>query len=1131
MMTAQCVWRVNRRVLGARVSMSLAAALSVFAGMQVRAQQRPAVAFVARHFTTLDQYDVLPDLRDAGFEVGALKWQAVSADSLKPFNAVVLTDIPPADERGRLPAWVDDAYAAIRDHIEAGGGCLACMGAGGWDRGRVAANVFLAPLGATLLDEQVTDPANRYRQTRGIRWRYSWTTAVTEHPVTAGVRTVFYPAWPWRADGQKTLYAPKLTDAWEVLVRGERSACSSRTGKHGILQEQPASYASAPPIAAVRAFGQGRAAVLALWPNWTFWGGRHPSMGGIVWDQGARGIPSDTGALCLGLLRWLAQPSLNAGTFGGYLTPENPPARPEQYVATPVDWAQVEFPEQPPREHWRVLAGARTATTGGQGTVEEYCEAAKAAGYRAVLFTERLDQLTPDAWEQLRRACAAATSREFLALPGLDYETVQGDQYVAFGEFDFPKPPGLAADGRRIDDTYNFWGGQMHHGFIAITRLRAHPDRDPQMLKNMTACAVHTYRNGKLLDDSLDHYLALDAQFHNLVPFVVHFVDSPAQVATAAASGLQNVWRVTDALDLRESITPHDQAGKLYWFNPHRAYLSSGPTLDYWDCINKMYWGPPAPGHDRFRARLAVSSAEEVQEVKVFDRGKLYLRFAGAERVCEREFPGYHDDQHVFHLLATDAAGGCLLSPGLRIRFSPAYVNQCGDHQNTIASSLQRNREGRMIYTTGTGRSVYAGWAPGWGAPCPVDPGDAFPPCWDGVITGKSGWAVTTVHLGDGMSEAGRSAAAANLYETAGPEVQILEQTVRCKYPEGTPQRRDCAPTYRTIPTEAIDYVVRQVTPTARFERAGVSFNEIIVTAKRDFVFGLKGDYSLAAFSISDFGSRPEGIGDHITLRLADGRTFNRVGPRGAKPWIVLGDMDVGCYVAAYPNPLGAGAIYPLAPMRCRATLTERLFGTTFGLSMEGTEAEKGDTWRIPFVAVAAPTTLEDGNQVFEDVRRTLGIGCAPAYAIETHRGTVSDTTARLLAEASDCAFAARLSKTTMPTDLFVQVTALNDAWTCAKQIGSNAPVPVTVSRGVGYTTVNLNQADVDLVVGHPVTCSDSRVRVVALWGTGTLDVFAHNPGKSPVTCTLETNTAFHGLVSGQERVTLSPGGSASVSW
>jgi hypothetical protein len=34
------------------------------------------------------------------------------------------------------------------------------MGAGGWDKSRVAANVVLQPWDMALLDEQVTDPAN-----------------------------------------------------------------------------------------------------------------------------------------------------------------------------------------------------------------------------------------------------------------------------------------------------------------------------------------------------------------------------------------------------------------------------------------------------------------------------------------------------------------------------------------------------------------------------------------------------------------------------------------------------------------------------------------------------------------------------------------------------------------------------------------------------------------------------------------------------------------------------------------------------------------------------------------------------------------------------------------------------------
>jgi len=1095
----------------------------------LHAQTRPAVGFVSRRFTYLEDYGTLQDLRDAGFEVGTIAWKDVNAQTLRPFNVVVLADIPPANERGQLQPRAAAACTALHKFIKAGGGCLASMGSGGWDKGRVAANVFLKPLDAELLDEQVTDPVNRHRQTRGIRWRYSWTTNIATHPATRDVQTVFFPAWPWRADGQKTLYAPRTGESWQVLVRGETSAYSSKTLERGILEDAPATFASIPPIAAARDFGKGRAAILALWPNWTFWGARHPSMEGIVWEGGARGIPSDTGKLCLNMLKWLSEPSVKSGVCGGHVTPDPPPVRPEKYPPKPVDWAKPDFPEQQPLRHFRVLAGARTSYSGGKGSVDAYCRAAKSAGYQAVLFAERLDQLTPQNWELLRKDCQEASSTDFLALPGIDYETLQGDEYVAFGEFDFPKPPGLAADGKHIDDTYNFWGSQMHHGFIAISRLKAHPNRDPQMLKNMTACAVHTYRDGELIDDSLDHYLALDAQFHNLVPLALHLLDDPAEVARAAQTGLQNVWRVRDALDLRESITPQDQAGKLYWFNPHRAYLSDGPRLDYWDCANKMNWGAPAPGHDRFRARFSVSSATAVREVRALNRGREHLRFSNDEPTCEREFPGFHDNQHVFHILATDDAGKRLLSPGIRIRFAKAYVNQCGDHQNTIASCLQRNLKGRMIYTTGTGRSVYAGWAPGWGAPCPVDPGDAFPPEWDGVATGKSGWATTTAFFSDGTSEAGRNAAASNLYEVAAPDVQILEQVVKHKYPKGTPQRRDCAPTYRTIPTEFIDYTVRQVTPTARFGRAGVSYNEIIVTAKRDFVFGLKGGRSIAAFAFSDFASRKEGVGDHITLRLANGQTLNRVGPRGAEPWHKEAGMAVGNYMAAYPNPMGAGAIYPLAPMRTKTTLTEKLAATTFGLDMAGVKAKKGQVWRLPFMAVAAPTALEQGNQVFEDIRRTLGIGCRPAYTLKTERGTVTDTTGRLRAKAENSAFAATFSQTTMPVDLLVLIDGLNDGWTCARQTARGELQPVTVSRRTGYTTVDLNPGALDLVLGHPVTCTAPDVRLVTWWNAKGLEVYAHNPAAEPITCTLRTDTAFAGLPKANEQLTIPAG--TSILW
>jgi len=1096
------------------------------------ADAAPAVAFVSRQFIYLEDYDVVEDFREAGFEVGALAWKAVSADTLKPFNAIVLTDIPGANEQGELPEAIRAAVQAIHAYAQAGGGVLACMGAGGWDRSRVAANVVLEPWDLQLLDEQVTDPVNLYRQTRYIRWWFSWTTNITPAPATAGVSTVFYPSKSWRADGQKTVYALQPGDDWQVLVRGEKTTRSVETiPKTGEMQTEPATWPSEPPIAAAREVGEGRVAAFALWPNWTFWGARRKPIEGIVWESGANGIPSDTGRFLVQLVSWLAEPSTQSGAFGGYVTPDEPEPRPEQYPAHAIDWAGATYPEAAPREHWRVLAGARTSLTGGSGTVAQYCEAARAAGYRAVLFAERLDQLTPGGWDGLREECLDQSSDDFLALPGIDFETLQGDQYVAFGKFDFPKPPGLAADGKHIDDTYNLWGSQMHMGFIATTRLHSHPERDPQILKNMVACAVQTWEDGTLIDDSLDHYLALDAQYHNMVPLSLHLLKSPSEVAGAAQMGLQNVWQVRDAADLEEQITPQAQANVTYWRNPHGTYLTSGPRLEAWDGINIFYWGLPAEGSRFWKIRLSVNSEANMSEVKVLDRGADYLRFAGDGQTISHEFPGLADSQHVFHLVARDDAGGLLISSNIRIRFSDAWIIQCGDHQNTISACLQQNEKGRSVYTSGTTASAYAGWEPRWSAPCPVDPTADYPPFWDGIATGSAGWAGPIAYIEGGIKEGGRELAATNLYAVAGPEVQILEQVAASKYPEGTPDRRDCSPTYRTVPNEYVATTLRRVTPTAAFGRAGLSFNELTVTALRDFSFDPEVRVGLHGFAFSDYASRPDGIGDHFLATFADGRVISRVGPPGASPVHPHGEMELGNYVAAYPNPNGAGAIFPLDPMSVRITMTEKLFAALFGLPVGGTAMRRGDSLVMRFMAVSAPTSLEEGNQVFDDIRRTLGLGCEPAYAVTPSQGQVEGATGYLTVAAERGAFAAHLTKTTMPTALFLNARGLTDGWSCAKQVNGGPLTPVTVLQGVGYTNVDLNASDVDVVVGHPVLCDAAGLKVVA-WVTGAgIEVFAQNPGEEDITCELSSNPAFDGLPPVAETVTVMAGGSISLNW
>jgi hypothetical protein len=303
------------------------------------------------------------------------------------------------------------------------------------------------------------------------------------------------------------------------------------------------------------------------------------------------------------------------------------------------------------------------------------------------------------------------------------------------------------------------------------------------------------------------------------------------------------------------------------------------------------------------------------------------------------------------------------------------------------------------------------------------------------------------------------------------------------------------------------------------------------VTAKRDFTFDANTPLALLGYRVSDYGSRPEGVGDHIFISTADGQTLSRVGPRDAQHWVREGDMTLGNYVAAYPNPFGAVAVFPLTPVRARFTITGTLFGTVFGLPLAGERATRGQVWELRFLAASASTSLEEGNQAFEDIRRTLGIGCEPAYSVQASRGQVQDTTGRLLATASEGAFVAQLPNTTMPTDLFVEVQGLTDGWTAAKQVDGGTLAAITCHGGTGYTNVDLNAGDVDLVVGHPVTCTDSRVRLVAWWTEAGLTVFAHNPTEEDVACTIATNSAFQGLPTVKEQVKMPAGESVTLAW
>jgi hypothetical protein len=119
---------------------------------------------------------------------------------------------------------------------------------------------------------------------------------------------------------------------------------------------------------------------------------------GVVLNSGDGRRKSDTQKLLFNSLRWLSEPSLQAGKPGGYRPKPKPPvvAAPEA-VTQPVSWS--DWKKEPivgldaPYKNYVGLIGAHSGLGGGRGTTEENIQAARQAGYDFIAFTEDLSRV------------------------------------------------------------------------------------------------------------------------------------------------------------------------------------------------------------------------------------------------------------------------------------------------------------------------------------------------------------------------------------------------------------------------------------------------------------------------------------------------------------------------------------------------------------------------------------------------------------------------------------------------------------------------------------------------------------------------------------------------------------------
>lgn len=679
-------------------------------------------------------------MADAGCRVTVTNERVtLTPEYLRQFNVVVYLNPSPFDGGGYFDAadWrsgpalltVRRNVDTLRAYVEEGGGLLIvpALEELGMRTIESLQQLFapygLATAGATPRDtNQVWQAAEVMK---GIPIYYGWTESFAQHPVSEGVRRIYYPSYCTRWDDNYTTIPLFPQDpAWVRLVDSSpntRSYCRRGTMYDPHAPEIALPGLDHPAILVARDFGKGRVAVSGIGPFHLFYltyneKGRFAEanfvrIDGIAMEKGDGVTPSDLHTLLNNLYRWLAAPSTAAG-MGGYDAAKGIAPGPLPYTLSndyslADRWAQDDPMVTGPVRPLRILVGAHSAVSDGTGTPAEWAKAAIAEGYQVVCFTEALEHLKKEQWPDFVAACAAASGPDVALMPGFDCDTDLDNRFLVIGKRALIREHLLTDDGRKL-----MWTGHLLIGMGDVQPVVARPQRlarvrekgalSPELYSHVPSVAVATYdRAGKLVDDGLFAYQALSDNGTHPYPVAVHEIYAPEDLSVASAAGLQNVVNCDTpsnaAFFFRQS---HARSGG----NPDRAYLSSGPVVDSFSITN--WQASPWTVH------LQAHSEAPITQVRVLDQRGEYRHFAPATNRLDIAWHGNQGAQHWFVTILEDAAGGRAILPVVRT-LPASHVIRCTDRQNFFAVGLPAMEVSYSGRTRSAGRGPLLPEVPG----------------------------------------------------------------------------------------------------------------------------------------------------------------------------------------------------------------------------------------------------------------------------------------------------------------------------------------------------------------------------------------------------------------------------------
>ncbi len=689
----------------------------------------------------------------AGVERQPLTW-----DKLKQYNLLVMTNF--ISGHGSL-AYDAEQLADLLDRYLQAGGAILYIGQEQMEQYTHAdqVNAWLQRYGARIPWATIDDPEHTYDNPPRLPFQRNeiiWTTNLADHPATRGAESLFLR--------NSIFYSPylrplELSDAWTALVSSMPSSTvvpltlpkSAGIGERLTAEAKPGPA----PVLAVREVGKGRLAIFSSNPG-PFWYDLGKAVGGQVCaSRGDGQRTSDWLPLLRSLSLWLTEPAREAGTPGGATSKVAFKILPDWGSREGIDWERPEmsWPDSEIDRLWRVhssfwttpdwremlaghfssykiLVGARTALSGGKGTVAEWAAAAKAAGFDGIAFREEILKLTQAQWEAFEEACVAASDDSFICLPGQQFESWEGNRFYRFNRhIPWHGPGRLTEDGSAVREQLHFFFDAGWNANFPLSIQENHAPWWSYRVYNGVPVAI--YRDGKQVEENLEPWKELVYRGEYPAPMAFHLLDDPAQVA-ASADGYHLRILAPSMEDIRTN--PRWQRGSMGVGHTYCtvAYLSSGPEIQAFQPINgfRTSLGDPGlPGTYRYRIFIRVKSDAPLDRVELWADGQLLRSYRPEGHEFLKEVDDIHDRQRGLYLRVVDTAGGEALATSFNVHDKMMYLQWCGDHCNILGGGTGVDTDGNP-QSFGVGTHVKLRFGPGGG------PGAANGEAWNYIPNG-----------------------------------------------------------------------------------------------------------------------------------------------------------------------------------------------------------------------------------------------------------------------------------------------------------------------------------------------------------------------------------------------------------